>query len=187
MNHPPGAMTVPQAFRWRRRVAWLLGAAVAVLLAILIAAGSGVWWALRSDAGAAWLLAHLPGLTISGGKGTLWGDYEAERIELLLPGGAQVVMSGAGWRGLHVEHAPWASYKARAVMSELHARRIDVILPAASGKNEAAKAPDTLRLPIELDVGRVQVGELHLAALGGQPLRDLQARVHLGAERGTLH
>jgi translocation and assembly module TamB len=42
-------------------------------------------------------------------------------------------------------------------------------------------------MPIALDVARLRVGELHAGPLGEKPIRDLQARVQLGAERGKLH
>ena len=111
--HPPA---VPPRFRWRRRAAWAIGALVVLVVVLFVSAGSGLWWTLRSDAGTAWLLSRLPGLVITGGKGTLWGDYEAERIEFALPGGGKLVMSGgAGWHGLRVEHAPWLPYQARVL------------------------------------------------------------------------
>jgi translocation and assembly module TamB len=180
--------SLPPRWRWRRRIAWAVGALVLLVVLLLVAAGSGVWWTLRSDAGAAWLLSRVPGLQIQGARGSLWGDFDAARIEFALPGGGRVVLSNAGWRGLRVEHAPWASYKARVVMDDLHAQRIDVVLPAtAEGSKEPAKAPTSLRFPVELDIGTLRAGEIHLAALGEQPLRDVRARLHLGAEHGALH
>jgi translocation and assembly module TamB len=177
---------VPPRYRWRRRAAWAIGALVLLVVLLFVAAGGGVWWALRSDGGTAWLLSRIPGLQIQGGKGTLWGDFEAARIEFALPGGGRVVLTNAGWRGLRVEHAPWVAYKARVVMDELHAQRVDVEL-ATGGKKEPARPPQSLRFPVELDIGAVQAAEVHLAALGETPLRDVRARLHLGAEHGTLH
>jgi translocation and assembly module TamB len=166
-------------------VAWAL-AACAVVLVLLVVAGGGAWWALRSDGGAVWILARVPGLVTEGGRGTLWGDYAAARIEFALPGGGRVVLTDAGWRGLHAEHAPWVAWKARLVMGGLRARRIELVLPAGE-KNAPAPPPATLRLPVELEIGELHVGELHAAALGGEPLRDLRAHVHLGDLHGMLH
>jgi translocation and assembly module TamB len=182
------AAPVPPRLRWRRRIAWTAGALALLVVLLLVAAGSGAWWALRSDGGTAWLLSRIPGLQVQGGKGTLWGDFDAARIEFALPGGGSVVLADAGWRGLRVEHAPWMAYQARVVMNELHARRVDVVLPAAGArKEEPPRPPQSLRLPVELEVGALNAGEVHLAALGQTPLRDVRARLHLGAGHGTLH
>lgn len=180
------APALPPRFRWRRRMAWAMGGLLLALLLLVISAGSGVWWALRSDAGTAWVLSQVPGLKITGGKGTLWGDFEAGQIEFRLPGGGRVVLSDVAWRGMRVEHAPWMAYRARVLIDELRARRVDVQLPSDS-KKEPAKPPAHLRAPVAFDVGTLRVGEFHLAALGDKPLRDLQARVHFGAERGSRH
>ena len=184
---PAAPPPVSRRFRWRRRIAWLIGSLVLVLMLLLIAAGSGVWWTLRNDSGTAWLLSHVPGLKISGGKGTLWGDYEAERLEFALPAGGKIVMTGVGWRGLRILHAPWAAFKSQVVMDELHAQRLDVELPPGRGKAEPTRPPSRLRFPVSLDVAALRLGEVHWGALGDKPLREVKARLHLGAERGSLH
>jgi translocation and assembly module TamB len=184
----PSTMPEPVAreFRWRRRIAWLIGTLVLLLVLLLVAAGGGLWWSVRSNTGTAWLFTHLPGLKITNGQGTLWGDYEAERLEFALPGGGRVVLTRVGWHGLHLERAAWTAYRTRVAMSELHAERVDLLLPGDS-KAEPRKLPATLRFPVALDVGTLRIGEFHTAALGEQPLRDLQAQVHFESDRGALH
>jgi len=172
--------------RLHRRLGWTLAGLLLVLLLLLVSAGGGLWWSVRTEAGAAWLLSRLPGLQISGGKGTLWGDYSAERLEFALPRGGKVVLSGLVWRGSSIERAPWVDYGARVVMSELSADRVDVV-PPAGDKEAPAPPPRHLRLPVELEVDRLHIGELHTAALGEKPLRALRAGVHLGAEFGKAH
>jgi len=180
------AAPLPPKYRWRRRIAWAIGILLLTVLVLLIAAGSGLWWSVRSDVGTAWLLSKLPGLQVTDGKGTLWGDYSAERIEFLIPGGGKVVMTGFGWRGMHISRAPWARDGARVAMDELHAARVDLELPGDT-QQAPRKPPKQMRLPVELEVTSVRIGEFHAAALGNTPLRDMQAHVHLGAERGSLH
>src|SRR5688572_18710006 len=114
----PPSDPLPPRFRWRRRIAWAVGALVLAVVLLLVSAGGGLWWSLRSESGTAWLFSQIPGLQIRGGKGALWGDYAAERIEFALPGGGKVVMTGVGWKGLHVEHAPYTAYRARMIFSE---------------------------------------------------------------------
>src|SRR5437868_2442439 len=118
---PPAdaAPPLPAKFRWRRRIAWVIGSLILLVVLLIVAAGSGLWWSVRTDAGSAWVLSKLPGLKLEGGRGTIWGDYEAERIEFDLPGGGKVVLLKAGWHGMHIERAPWTAYQARVVMSEL--------------------------------------------------------------------
>lgn len=177
---------MPGSLRRRRRVAWLAGGLVLLLVLLALGAGSGLWWTLRSEPGSAWLLARVPGLQISGGKGRLWGDYDAERVELALAGGGRLVMTGVGWRGLHVARAPWAAYRARLAMNELHAQRVEIVLPSG-GKGEPRRPPASLRLPLALDIAALRVDELHAGPLGERALRDLHAHIQLDAERGTLH
>src|SRR5437868_7693827 len=102
---------LPRKFRWRRRIAWAVGGLMLLIVLLLVAAGSGIWWSVRTDAGSAWVLSKLPGLKLQGGKGTIWGDYEAERIEFDLPGGGKVVLTRAGWHGMHLERATWTAYR----------------------------------------------------------------------------
>lgn len=177
---------LPPKFRWRRRVAWTLGLLVLLVIVLLIAAGSGVWWTLRSEAGAAWALSRLPGFQVTGGKGTLWGDYSAQRVEFSLANGTRIVLDDVAWKGMHLQRADWASYRTGIVMSELRARRAEVV-PAPTVKKDPAKPPAHLRFPVEIDIGAFRVGEFHMPALGGKPLRDVQARIHLGDERGGVH
>jgi translocation and assembly module TamB len=180
------AAPVPPAFRWRRRMAWVIGSMVLALVLLLVAAGGGLWWSVRSHSGTAWLFSRLPGLQISNGHGTLWGDYEADRLEFVLPGGGKLVLTKVGWRGLHLERALWTAFRTRVAMDELHAERVDLILPSDS-KKEAPKPPAALRFPVALDVAALRIGEFHTAAIGTEPLRDLRAQVHFEADRGAVH
>ena len=165
---------------------YALGIALLVLVLLTVAAGGGLWWALRADDGAAWLLARVPGLVIGDGRGALWGDYAAARVQLALPGGGRIELADAEWRGLRAERAPWAPWRARLVVDELRARRVDVVLPGA-GPAASKQVPGSLRLPLEIEVRTLRVGELQLAPLGDTPLRNLRARLHLGSVHGALH
>ena len=70
-----------------RRAAWWIGGVVLLAVLLIVAAAGSLWWAARSEGGSAWVLRHVPGLQVSGGRGTLWGDFEAARVEFALPGG----------------------------------------------------------------------------------------------------
>jgi translocation and assembly module TamB len=180
------AVPTPPASRHRRPVLRVLGALLLVVLALLIALASGAWWAARSERGSAWLLSVLPGVAVESPKGRLLGDFSAQRLTLQLPGGTDsVVLNGFAWRGLAIERLPSPRWL-RITLDALRADRVDVVL-APSTSSEPMKAPANLALPIELDLRSLQVGELHAAALGEQPIRELAARVHIGANGGAEH
>ncbi len=180
---PPAA---PKARHPRRTLA--IASAVLLALVLLPAAGlvSGLWWTVKHPAGTAWLLQHVPTVQVTGPKGALLGDFEAERVEFdARPAGMHLVLEGVGWRGL----APgmlgnWRQW--RVVFDELRARRID-FTPAPSDPAQPLKAPADLALPLEVEVKALRVGEFHMPALGDTPVRNIAAQLHLGAEGGTLH
>jgi len=168
------------ATRWPRRIAWTLGM---LLLAALLAAGIGVGWLVRSEAGAAWLLARVPGLVVEGGHGVLWGDFAARRIAFALPDGGRVVLDDAGWRGLRLGHAAWAPWRVQVRLDELHARRVEVVLPHGPDTGEPAKPPASLRVPLALELAALRVDELKVGDVA--PLHGLRGALHLGTGGGT--
>ncbi|MEP7101991.1 MAG: translocation/assembly module TamB domain-containing protein [Burkholderiales bacterium] len=171
----------------RRRVGLVVAAALlGFVIALLIAIAAAGWWAVRSESGSAWLASLLPGVQIEGAKGRLIGDFSARRMTIHLPGGNDTItLNELAWRGLRVERAGSPRWL-RITIDALEAKRVDLAL-APSKNSEPIKAPTDLALPIELDVRALRVGELHAAALGAKPIRELSARVQLGANGGTEH
>jgi len=186
----PAAAAADEPLRRSRGRWWHTFAGVAATLVtlatLMTALVAALWWAVGSERGSAWLLSALPGVDVSAPKGALLGDFEAQRVSIRLPGGGgQLVLEAAGWRGLRIARAA-APRWCLITLDDLHARRVDVTL-APSPTSEPLALPADLQLPVELDLRSLRVGELHLPALGEAPLRDLQARVHLGAKGGTEH
>ncbi len=169
----------------RRGLRWLLAGA-ATLVLLLAAAAACITWALRSEAGSAWLLTLLPGVQVDTPKGLLLGDFEAQRVHVKLPGGSDsITLAKIGWRGVSLrrgDHGRWL----HIVINELHAERIDV-LTSPSKSNEPLHQPADLTLPFELEVRALQAGAVTLSALGNKPLEQLRGRVHLGAGGGSEH
>ncbi len=165
-----------------RVLAWAalaLGASIALLLAT-------AWWSVRSERGSAWLLSLLPGVQVESPRGRLLGDFDAKQIVVKLPGGSDsVTLSGVAWRGLVVKRAATPLWL-RVGVDSLEIARIDLAL-TPSKTSEALKVPADLRLPIELDLRALHIVELHATALGAQPLRELRAGIHLGANGGAEH
>ena len=171
--------------RPRHGLRWWL-AAVATLVVLLVLAASCIGWALRSEAGSAWLLTLLPGVQVDAPKGLLLGDFEARRVHVKLPGGNDsVTLTGVGWRGLSVARGD-AGRWLRIVIDDLHAGRVDVVM-APSKSSEPLRQPADLKLPLELEVRTLRVDTLHLSVLGDKPLEQLQGQLHLGARGGSEH
>ena len=171
--------------RWWRALAGV-AATLMTLATLVMALAAACWWALGSERGSAWLLSALPGVEVVAPKGALLGDFEAQRVSIRLPGAAgHLTLEAAGWRGLRIAQVVGPRW-CLITLDDLHAMRIDVTL-APSTNDEPLALPADLRLPVEVDLRSLRVGELHLSTLGETPLRDLQARVHLGGNAGAEH
>lgn len=181
-NAPMAAVPAPR----RRRLGWRVAGALLLLVLVLLAGlVGGGWWAVRSESGSAWLLSMLPGVQVEAPQGRLLGDFAARRVVVQIPGGGAVTLHQLAWRGLRIERAS-APRWLRVRLDALGAERIDIAL-VPSRSTEPTQAPTDLQLPIELDLRALRVGELHASALGAQPIRELAARVQLGANQGAEH
>lgn len=178
----------PSPWRWL----WRGLIALAVLAAVVLVPLN---WVLRTEDGTAWLLSNVPQVRVNGMHGRLFGDFSADRLEVTLPGGDgtdKLVLSGVHWRGLALDHSLVSIFSPASIsrlavrLAELHADRVDLqMTPDPNAK--PASLPSTLKLPIEIEVKSLQVGEVHASALGDQPLRRLQAHLHLGDDAGATH
>jgi len=179
----------PPPLRSRRRYArWLGGGAALLVLLAAIAVGVLVW-ALRTAAGSAWVVTLAPQLKVVAPRGSLLGDFSAERIDITLPGSSGVLrLDAPRWQALEASRGT-AGRWLRLTIASLHADRVS-LLPGEAAPTEptAATPPETLRLPVEIDIREASVGELRIGAGDDAfALRALRGRVHLGAEGGTLH
>ncbi len=169
MPHQPPPKPRRRAPRWRRHGAALLLTGAA----LLAVAGSGLAW-LGSAAGVRWL------------------------VPRLVPRGAQVRLDGVEgslWRALHVRQLRYddASQSLRADQltlvwspralwhGRLHVLRLDATRVAWRTHNAAPAAPPrSLRLPLRVDVDRIELGTLHL---GGRALGRWNGALHYGDAR----
>ena len=174
-----------------RKHVWIgLGATLALLVVLALAAVATVWWAVQSTSGTAWLATFVPRLTIVGQKGSLVGDFSAERIEIGLPGTIGTLrLDAPRWHALAATRGGDGRWL-RLVIDTLHADRV-VLLPStetAPATSEPTTPPATLRLPIEIEIRAADVDELRFGAdASATTVRQLRARVHLGADGGKLH
>ncbi len=172
---------LPRSRRARRRVLITL-ALLTALLALIVGL---VLVSLRTAPGTAWLLARAPGLQIEQPEGSLLGDFSARRLTLTLPGIVEpLVLTGLRWQDLTLEYSGLTGQWLKIRIAQAQADRLDITLPASS---TSTGAPADLWLPLELEVLRLRIGEIHTAALGAKPLRQIDAAVHLGAKAGAEH
>ncbi len=204
MSDPTSPPTAPEAgapparatsrglgHKWHRRGLWV-GLAT-MLLGLLLVTGLlfGVFWAAGTPAGTGWLLTRLGelgiGVKVVGPKGAMLGNFEAEQV-IVTSGGTTVVIDEPNWRQLRVSYTPYPSSWMALHAEALHARRVTVTYTARKPPSGKAPAlPKGLGLPVEVHVDSVHVDELLLPGLPDYPLRDLQAQVRLGFERGRWH
>lgn len=175
----PAPANVARRRRWRGLVLLL------VSLALLAALGGGITVAARSEAGTRWLLDQVPGLTVQGVRGSLWGDHlsvdtlhwqgnpqqptlQVERLEIVQP----------SWRWL--PHAgAWLSVSAPAVTATR------VVFRTPREIDPAAPPPTQLRLPLALHVEALQLAQLQVDDQA--PWLDVRAALHIGDAEGIAH
>jgi len=154
---------------------------VAATLGLLLGA---LWWLLATEYGAQWLLPRVPGLQVSGISGSLLGPFSAQSIEVALPGeGARLRLQGFSWSAPQLRLGPGELWL-HIGFEQLQARRVDLRL--SSAPSTQSEAPEDLALPVGLDIAALRIDEFHIDGLD-TPLRQLQARVGLGADGGRLH
>jgi translocation and assembly module TamB len=174
----------------KRRFARWLAASFASLVLMAGALVALVVWALHSASGSAWLVTLVPQLQVLAPRGSLLGDFAAQRIEITLPGtGGVLRLDAPRWQALAAtggDHGRWL----HLTIAALHVDRITLLRSdqPAPASSEPASPPRTLRLPLEIEIREASVDDLRLGANDAAlALRGLRARVHLGDAGGALH
>ncbi|HZW75205.1 MAG TPA: hypothetical protein VFF43_16790, partial [Caldimonas sp.] len=168
-----------RAWRW-------LGGTFALLVFLVVATIAALLWALHDAGGSAWLLGRIPQLTVVGPRGSLIGDFAAERIEIAFPGSGVLRLDAPSWHALAAARGDRGRWL-RLHIAALHADRITWLKDAAAPPGEPARPPATLRVPVEVEVDTATVDELRIGDDDAMPIRMLKARVHIGADGGTRH
>ncbi|MCM0611508.1 translocation/assembly module TamB [Marinobacter sediminum] len=130
----------------------MLAFAVLILLpAILVVI---VLLALRSETGTTWVIDQVPGLTVTDGQGSLFGQWHAQTLE---------------WRGYGVnvevdspfiEWSPSCLFNKELCLDTLHAQRLVVnVQPSSTGKADGSDLTlPTIDLPLGVRISDVSVG-----------------------------
>ena len=169
----------PRARRWGL---WL----AIVVLALVAVKAATVATLLRSDGGTRWLLQRVPGLQVEDTRGALLDEQFSARRLQWADGQQRVRIDELAWRGARWQILPSGGGWIGLTMDELSAARVRVErLQPAPPSEERAQAPTSLRLPLQLRLNALRVGELQLDTL--EPLRDLDVSLAAGDAGGAEH
>jgi translocation and assembly module TamB len=181
---PAGASAAPSPRR-RRVAPWLGGAVGALALGLALVIGV-LMWSLHHPGGSAWLVGLVPRLTVIEPKGSLIGDFAATRVVYDLPGVGELRLDAPRWHALAASRGSGGRWL-HLVIGTLHADRAVWTPHVSTTPSEPATLPPSLRLPIEIEVAAASVDELRIGGAEAMPVRNVRARVHLGADGGARH
>ncbi len=171
--------------RWGRSgKALLAGAAGLLVLALLLPAG-GVLALLHWPGALPWLARHLPGLQVTGLQGTLGERHVAvQSLDWQLPAAAgRLQIQGLVVQGGRLTWLPHPGALIGLQLDSVSADRVQYSSGLPSGTPLAA--PAHLRLPLALQVDKLQVAQLQIDEL--PVIERLSAGLSLGVDRGALH
>lgn len=146
----------------RRLLKWLAGGLFGLLL-LLVAA---LWTLLGTQGGSRWLLAQVPGLQVDNFAGRLGGDWQVDaliwqqddmRVEL---------------QQLDMAWSPSCLLRLTLCLDRLHLQQVAVTLPESGEASDEPLSLPNLNLPLRLQLGDIQLGELRLD--GQAQLSDLE-------------
>jgi translocation and assembly module TamB len=170
-----------------RRLWLVVGSAAAALVVATLAAIAALIWAVHSPTGTAWLLRRAPQLTVVAPRGSLLGDFAAERLDISIRGSGVLRLDAPRWQALTAARGDRGRWL-RLQIDTLHADRLTWLpSPDPSAASSPARAPESLRLPVEIEIRAASVDELRIGAADATPVQALRARVHLGADGGVRH
>lgn len=186
MSEPAAPLPAPAR---PRRGRWIAVVLLAAALSVLLAASAGLLtWLLGTEAGARAVLARLPGVRVIQPHGRLLGgESGAQRIDVELRPGRKLVIESPRWRDAALHWQPDAPWHLRLSLAQLSAQRVRIEDSGPPPAPTPLAAPESLALPLGLDIAEVQVGELQGPPLQDQSVRELRLGLHLGAGPGATH
>lgn len=145
----------------RRLLKWLAGGLFALLL-LLVAA---LWTLLGTQGGSRSLLAQVPGLQVDNFAGRLGGAWQADALIW------QQDETRVELQQLDMAWSPSCLLRLTLCLDRLHLQRVAVTLPAGAESGSEPLSLPNVKLPLRLQLGDIQLGEL---TLDGQPqVRDV--------------
>ena len=170
----------------RRRVAWWLASALGLVATVVAIVIGTLMWSLHHASGTAWLLGFVPGLTVTEPTGSLIGDFAARRVVYAIAGVGELRLDAPRWHALGAGRGSNGRWL-HLVIDTLHADRAVWTSDKTAVPSGPPTLPQTLRLPVEVEVRTASVDELRIGGADAMPVRNVQARVHLGADGGARH
>jgi len=183
----PGRATAPAAAprRLGRLGKTLLGVAAGVLVLGLLLPAGAVLALLHWPGALPWLSQHVPGLQVTGLQGTLGERRVVIRsLDWQLPAAAgRLQIQGLVVQGGRLTWLPHPGAVIGLQLDGVSADRLQYTSGPPSGTPLAA--PTHLRLPLALQVDKLQVTQLQIDEL--PVIERLSASLSLGVDRGALH
>ncbi|MDR2154542.1 MAG: translocation/assembly module TamB domain-containing protein [Burkholderiaceae bacterium] len=179
-NAQDSASSPPRRRRWLRVLAWSLAGLVAVLLLAL----SGLWvWAGTEGSLATalrWAGAMAPPLSADGVSGSLRGGGTVRRLTWQ-QNGLRVRLDNSELR--------WTSaalFSGILQIDRLSAGRIEIDDKSPKSNEPSAGPPQSLALPLKVQVNTFAIGEVHWAGPPPQVVRDIAGRFDYDGTRHLL-
>lgn len=150
----------------RRRHHWLRWAllGIALVLGLLLVLLVALFLALRSETGTEWVVDQIPGLTVEAGRGSLFGQWQAEAVH---------------WRGYGVDlrirepdidWSPTCLFEKTLCLDRLHAASINLsIQPGEEESSDPLTDLPSFALPIGVQIRDVRLGSF---SFNGTPVWD---------------
>lgn len=141
------------------------------LLAILLLVALALGLVLGSQAGSRWALGRVPGLEVDHFSGRLGGQWQATELRWT-QGETRIQVLGP-----RLQWTPACLLRSTLCIDRLEAERIDMAFaPSADQADSGPLQLPVLRLPLDIELGEVRVGQLRLG--GSDLLGDLQLAAH---------
>ena len=165
--------------RGLRRVAWVLAATGSI---VLIAAGAVAW--LGSESGLQWLAARTPlrlgttQITLKDVQGSLWSSVRIGQVRLVTADSTTTLYQA------RLRWTPAELWHRTLHIQSLSAQRLDIAQTHAAPAQGPLQLPASLRLPLRIDLDRVDLGALQIGPSGAlQPYGRFSGELHYGQGR----
>ncbi|MGM0767113.1 MAG: translocation/assembly module TamB domain-containing protein [Pseudomonadota bacterium] len=162
----PDQRKPPRSWRF-----WLLVILLLVVLLPLVLV-IALLLVLRSETGTAWVIDQVPGLTVEGDSGSLFGYWEASSVRW------QGYGTGLELDTVVVDWSPGCLLSKALCLDTLHARRISLQLQPSGEEEEPRQdiSLPTLDLPVGIRIGDVRLGRFTVDGSKIWDRLDLKAR-----------
>lgn len=136
------------------------------LLSLALLLGAVLWLVLGTQGGSRWLLAQVPGLQVDNFNGRLGGAWQADTL-LWQQDEMRVEL-----QQLDMAWSPSCLLRLTLCLDRLHLQQVAVTLPESGESSAEPLSLPNLKLPLRLQLGDIQLGELRLD--GQTQLSDLE-------------